>query len=95
MSLAQGHNAVTPVKLKPVTLVLSQAIYHWATALPQFGDTVTTHPYTIPTMSWIEVCMIVECVQRENMAYLFEYPSKSSLKLKKYGVRATSRHFEF
>ena len=32
--LAQGHNAVMPVRLKPMApSVLSQALYHWATAL--------------------------------------------------------------
>ena len=31
--LAQGHNTVTPVRLKPS--VLSQALYYWATALPR------------------------------------------------------------
>ena len=35
MCLAQGHNAVTPERLEPVApLVSSQALYHWATALP-------------------------------------------------------------
>ena len=34
MCLAQGHNKVTPVRLKPAApSVSSQALYHWATAL--------------------------------------------------------------
>ena len=32
MCLAQEHKAVTPVRLEPS--VSSQALYHWATALP-------------------------------------------------------------
>ena len=34
MYLAQGHNAVTPVRLETLCpSVLSQALYFWATAL--------------------------------------------------------------
>ena len=41
MCLVQGHNAVTQVRLEPGhnSSVLSQALYHWATALPWFDLT--------------------------------------------------------
>ena len=51
--LAQGHNKVPPVMLEPATLWLSQALYHWATALSwdfgihMFDPPLNTHagPY--------------------------------------------------
>ena len=50
MCLAQWHNPMTPVRLEPYGLsVSSQALYHWATALPE----QPVHP-----ISLISICIV-------------------------------------
>ena len=65
MCLAQGHNAVTPVRLELAALmVLSEALYHRATALPRMRKVfeILEHlPYP-STINYPETCAFLTAV---------------------------------
>ena len=61
MCRAQGHNTEMPVRLEPT--VSSQALYHWATALPKvWVDALMTNlklsSVTCHTISWHSLALL-------------------------------------